>query len=213
MASYVKIRSTALHTGMVPFHPPGGSGMQLKTRNGFRPCSHCGEVYRANAEHFYVRKSGGLSSECRSCFRQRNSRNQKVRHHAGGVEYHLGYIARSAKLRARKNTIAYDIDRRHLAFLLQKQSGLCALSRIPLTFAKGLGHVSTNASIDRIDPNKGYTRGNIQLVACQVNAMKSNLDIRKLAEWCQLVLDGLDSALHPISTTRTSALTAPDRSA
>lgn len=187
--------------------------MRLKTRDGFRPCSHCGKVYVANMEHFYGKKDGSLSSECRSCFRQRSSWNQRVRHHAGGVEYHLAYIARSAKLRARKNKLAYDIDAQFLAFLLQKQNGLCALSRVPLTFAKGVGHVPTNASIDRLDPNKGYTRDNVQLVANQVNTMKSNLDIRGLVEWCQLVLAGLGSPLLPVSTTRTSASTAPGQSA
>ena len=167
--------------------------MQLKNLNGFRPCSHCGKVYAANAKYFYQKKSGILSSECRPCFRQRSSRNQKTRHHAGGVDYHLGYIASSARQRARKHKLAYDIDVRWLAFILRKQNGLCALSRVPLTFTKGAGHVSTNASIDRIDPNKGYTRENVQLVAHQVNTMKSNRSISELAEWCRLVLAGLGS--------------------
>src|SRR6266511_3136339 len=104
------------------------------------------------------KKDGALSSECRPCFRQRSSKNQKVRHHTGGVDYHLGYIARSAKQRARKFQVAYDIDAQFLALLLERQNGLCAVSRVPLTFAKGRGHILTNASIDRIDPNKGYTK-------------------------------------------------------
>lgn len=188
--------------------------MRLKTRNGLRPCSHCGKVYPANTEYFYQWTDRGLlSSECRSCLRQRSSMNQKTRHYAGSIDYHLAYIARSAKLRARKNNIAYDIDPHYLSFLLQKQSGPCALSRVPLTFAKGVGHLPTNASIDRIDPDKEYIRGNIQLVACQVNTMKSNLDIHQLAEWCRLLLDGLGPRLHPVSTKRTSAATSPGRSA
>lgn len=188
--------------------------MRLKTRNGLRPCSRCGKVYAANGEQFYKRRDNGLlSSECRSCFRQRSSRNQKVRHHAGGVDYHLAYIARSAKLRARKNKLTYDIDARYLASLLQNQNGLCALTRVQLTFAKGVGHIPTNASIDRIDPNKGYTKDNVQLVACQVNTMKSNLDIRELAHWCRSVLDGLSSLLPPVPTTPASGLTIPCQSA
>lgn len=187
--------------------------MRLKNRNGFRPCGHCGRLYAANAEHFYEKKDGSLSSECRACFRQRSSKNQKARHHAGGVEYHLTYIARAAKLRARKARAAYDIDSRFLAFLLQRQGGRCALSRVPLTFTKGVGHVPTNASIDRIDSNKGYTKANVQLVAHQVNTMKSNLDVGHLAEWCRLVLTGLESTIHPSSTKRSAAVIAHGLSA
>jgi hypothetical protein len=168
--------------------------MQLKTRNGLRPCGHCGQVFAADAEHFYQKKNGIWSSECRGCFRQRSSQNQKARHHSGGVSYHLAYIARSAKLRARKNRLEYEIDAHFLTSLLQKQDGCCALSRVLLTFAKGIGHVATNASIDRIDPNKGYTRDNVQLVAHQVNTMKSNRTLGELVEWCKLVLEGVNSS-------------------
>src|SRR5439155_17534023 len=123
--------------------------MRLKTRNGSRPCGRCGRLYPANTKHFYEKKDGCLSSECRPCFRQRSSKNQKARHHAGGIDYHLAYIARCAKQRARKNRLPYDIDARFLAILLRKQNGVCALSQVLLTFAKGAGHVATNASIDR----------------------------------------------------------------
>jgi hypothetical protein len=121
----------------------------------------------------------------------RSSANQKARHHAGRVAYHLAYITRSARLRARKSRLAFDIDAEYLEALLRDQRGLCAVSGVELTFAKGKGHVSTNASIDRIDPHRGYTRGNVQVVAWQVNAIKSNLDLAELARGCRLILGGL----------------------
>jgi hypothetical protein len=174
--------------------------MRLKTRNGIRHCGLCGKEYPATTEHFYQKKDGSLTSECRSCVRQRSSENQKVRHHAGGVKYHLAFIARSAKLRARKQGLTYDIDADYLATLLQRQKGLCAVSQVPMTFAKGTGHVPTNASIDRIDPNAGYTRKNVQLVAHQVNTMKSNLGLAALAEWCRLILAGVGSSMAPVES-------------
>jgi hypothetical protein len=163
--------------------------MRKKTINGLRPCSACHEILPATATYFYATTGRSLSSECRSCFRERSSRNQKKRHHAGGVEYHLAYITRAARQRARRDKIAYDIDATYLHQLLDLQSGLCAISKVPLTFTKGSGHIATNASIDRIDPKKGYTKDNVQLLAFQVNAMKSNLNIDQLMEWCRLVLN------------------------
>lgn len=164
--------------------------MRKKNVNGLRPCRACGEMLSADSEHFYQRENGCLSSECRNCFRHRSSKNQKTRHHAGGVDYHLSYIMRAARHRARKASIECNIDAEFLKVLLEKQGALCAISKIPLTFTKGQGHIPTNASIDRIDPAKGYVKNNIQLVANQVNTMKSNLSLEQLMMWCNLILKG-----------------------
>jgi len=162
--------------------------MRKKDVNGLRPCNTCGEVLSADSEHFYQKKNGALSSECRDCFRHRSSRNQKARHHAGGVDYHLSYIARSVRQRSRKTGVKCDIDAEFLKVLLKRQSSLCAISGIPLSFIKGQGHIPTNASVDRINSAKGYTKDNVHLVAHQVNTMKSNLSIDQLMDWCELVL-------------------------
>lgn len=163
--------------------------MRQKNVNGFRPCGTCGEMLPASSEHFYPKNEGGLSSECRDCFRRRSSKNQKTRHHAGGEDYHLSYLMRGVRHRARKASIECDIDAGFLKILLSEQNGLCAVSGIPLTFTKGQGHIPTNASVDRIDPTKGYAKDNIQLVAHQVNTMKSNLSFDQLIVWCQLILN------------------------
>lgn len=164
--------------------------MRKKSINGLRPCSACGETLSADSEHFYQKKDGSLSSECRSCFCLRSSKNQKTRHHAGGVDYHLSYVMRGVRHRARKASIECDIDAEFLNVLLEKQGELCAISKIPLTYTKGQGHIPTNASVDRIDPTRGYTKDNIQLVANQVNTMKSNLSLEQLMMWCNLILKG-----------------------
>jgi hypothetical protein len=164
--------------------------MRKKDVNGRRPCSTCGEILSADSEHFYQKKDGSLSSECRTCFRQRSSRNQKTRHYAGGKDYHMSYIARGVRQRARKSGVEGDIDAEFLKVLLKEQGRLCAISGIPLTFIKGQGHIPTNASVDRIDSTKGYTKDNVQLVAHQVNVMKLNLSIAQLIDWCRLVLKG-----------------------
>lgn len=43
-----------------------------------------------------------------------------------------------------------------------------------MTFYLDNGRTFTNISIDRITPNLGYTKENIQLVCMAVNQMKSN---------------------------------------
>ena len=46
----------------------------------------------------------------------------------------------------------------------------------------------TTASIDRIDPNKGYVRGNVQILSALANRIKTNAgpeEVMKVALWYQ----------------------------
>ena len=69
--------------------------------------------------------------------------------------------------------------------LLEKQNGLCAISKVPLTCIKipNNDKVLTNLSIDRVDSSRGYELDNIQLVCAIVNIMKSNLSMTEFNWW------------------------------
>lgn len=42
----------------------------------------------------------------------------------------------------------------------------------------------TNASIDRVDPTKGYTEDNIQLVCVALNKFRINTPVNDFIDWC-----------------------------
>ena len=71
----------------------------------------------------------------------------------------------SSKRRAAKGRLnmVYEITIYDVVNIFKKQYGLCAISQMPLEFHNG------NISIDRIDPSKGYTKVNTQLVRSQYN--------------------------------------------
>ena len=46
----------------------------------------------------------------------------------------------------------------------------------------------TNASVDRIDSNRGYVEDNVQLVCKAVNLMKNELTMDELDYWCCCIL-------------------------
>ena len=71
----------------------------------------------------------------------------------------------SSKKRAAKGRLnmVYELTVDDLIDIFKKQFGLCAISQMPLEFHNG------NISIDRIDPSKGYTKVNTQLVRSQYN--------------------------------------------
>ena len=88
-----------------------------------------------------------------------------------------------------KKDIQCNIDLQYLHELWNTQKGLCALSGIPMTYYFDSGRVPTNVSVDRINSNLGYIKGNLQLVCMAVNQMKSDLTIEQLKYFCKSILE------------------------
>jgi hypothetical protein len=83
----------------------------------------------------------------------------------------------------RKNFKCF-VDVEDLHNLWQQQNGLCAYTKLPLTSE---AHQLNTVSLDRIDSNKDYIVGNIQLVCVPVNRMKLDMTEQQFVEFCQLV--------------------------
>lgn len=71
----------------------------------------------------------------------------------------------------------------------------CPYLDCELTFIRGRGLVQTNASIDRIDPQLGYVKENIQIISFLANVMKHNATEQQLIAFAKGVLKQ-----HAIST-------------
>lgn len=91
----------------------------------------------------------------------------------------------SAKTRAKKKNIFYDLDMEYLVQLWDEQMGLCALSGVEMGYT-GTGWAS--ASLDRIDPDKGYAKGNVQWVCWRVNDAKSNMKNEDFITMCRAIV-------------------------
>lgn len=102
-----------------------------------------------------------------------------------------GYILLLIKKEERKHLKVEDILE-----IYNKQNGLCAISKVPLTCIKipKTTKVHTNLSIDRIDSNKGYELDNIQLVCAIINTMKLNLSMDEFAWWVKQAAGGLENS-------------------
>lgn len=66
----------------------------------------------------------------------------------------------------------------------QKQNGLCAYTKLPLT---SQAHQLNTVSLDRIDSDKDYTADNIQLVCVPINRMKLDMTEDQFINLCRLV--------------------------
>lgn len=86
----------------------------------------------------------------------------------------------------------FDIDTEYVMSLLVKQQGLCALTGWPLEFTRGGtwdGKNPRGATMDRINNNRGYVRGNIQLVCGMPNNIRNKLSMAEFKKLCRAVVD------------------------
>lgn len=91
-----------------------------------------------------------------------------------------------AKCRDNPQEVSVDID--YLMKIGNKQKWKCALSGVDLQFIPGKGKKNPFVvTIDRIDSNKGYVKGNIQLLAWQVNRAKGDYSTKEFMKMCTQV--------------------------
>jgi hypothetical protein len=84
----------------------------------------------------------------------------------------------------------FDLTPEYVWSLYEKQNRLCSLSGLPIVFfADSNKRYEQTASVDRIDSNKGYIKGNIQIVNKVINQMKSYMSDEEFIAFCNLVAE------------------------
>lgn len=92
-----------------------------------------------------------------------------------------GGLRKGARVRSLEHSIT--IEYAWNIFIAQNRK--CALSGIPIEFYKPrTPQSSQTASLDRIDPSKGYIEGNVQWVHKTINKMKMNLSQDEFIQLC-----------------------------
>ena len=80
-------------------------------------------------------------------------------------------LCRGAKRRALRRGLDFDLQTEDVLDLWEDQQGKCLLSGIPFSHKKGQRGKAHYASpsLDRIDPAKGYSKGNVRLICYGLN--------------------------------------------
>jgi len=133
--------------------------------------------------------NNGSKRTCSAC---------KMRKHeqavSGSYEAYLRnlYAKSKSKVKSgeRGSHVDFNLEPDDLLKLWEKQEGRCAISGVVLTHHKdGSGVKDFNASIDRINNDRGYSPDNIQLVCFRVNIMKHTLSADMLYWWIRTIND------------------------
>lgn len=138
---------------------------------------------------------GGYRNQCKECLRKRNKEqrvweNRKESYNAAMRRYrstekgaiHTSYQA--AKGRAKKVGMPFDLDLEYVTELFYQQNGKCALTGVDMQPKSG----RMSPSLDKMDPGLGYVRGNVQWLTWKANAVKQDLTMEELFQFCETVL-------------------------
>jgi hypothetical protein len=142
----------------------------------------CGEYRKKRTAE--LKSPNGVSCGCEKY--KTGSKNKKWKGH-GDIHGKFFYKIKSG---ATKRKYKFDVDIEYIWDLFLSQNKKCALTGIELYFpinSKDLDSGAWNASLDRIDNDKGYIEGNVQWVHKHINIMKWVHTEKYFIELCNLV--------------------------
>jgi hypothetical protein len=152
-------------------------------------CSTCNVTLPLTKENFYKRNDSetGFQHRCKKCLKKDENRVARLVKKDDLLLF-LKDRLNGAKHRAISKSIEFDIDLKYLNDLWTSQKGLCNITKIKMNHTILKGKVKNNVSIDRINPELGYVKGNVQLICNIVNVMKSDMSMDDLKYFCKLII-------------------------
>lgn len=164
-------------------------------------CQYCKKIFEKELRYYKRSEKKGLlhfcSMSCASKHKMINHPNLmnnitpgKETDEVSPYRKYMGSIRSRCKIKNLERTI----DLMDLKKLWEKQQGLCAISGIPMILPPSTSsHVNTNhphlASIDRIDPNKGYEINNIQWICLIAQYCKNIYTTEEVIFFCNAVVE------------------------
>ena len=165
-------------------------------KDGKLLCHICGKYYDPSVFHlaggnkYSIRN--GRDTRCPTC---KALQNKQARLNYSDEKQLYTVLQKrwfGAKRRAGEHNIPFTITKEDLLELWNKQEGKCAISKIPMTYELDQGRIFTNVSVDQIEPKKGYTKENIQLICMAVNQLKSDFDMNTILYICKQIIQNYD---------------------
>mgnify|MGYP005731371181 CR=1 FL=1 len=136
-----------------------------------KTCSRC--LIEKPFESYEKRKSRNTyRTVCKECKLARHRKRYAERKEDNPIAHR----AKRLVLKCRQQGIECDITPEHLQALW---TGKCDVSKLEISFDHHRVH-DLYPEIDRFDPTKGYTKGNVRWLSRRMNNLKSNATIEEL---------------------------------
>lgn len=150
----------------------------------------CSKCPSCKDEQAYTRMDHAKTSHasgwrCKACASQDRAFSSTLTGYEGDIR--LGWYRRFEKSAADRG-LRWELSAQYLNSLWAQQDGRCALSGVQLDNK----YATETVSIDRIDSDKGYVVGNVQLVHKVLNLMKRHMPDEEFVAWCKLVAENFN---------------------
>ena len=160
-------------------------------------CDNCGIKFEKPLSELTRNKNLGRKNFCsRTCVGKNNTKNFGDKRSDYDISQHSGnsrdeFTGLRALLRRIKSKYHnYDVDLIYLKELWDKQN-ICVYTGVELQLPKwkGVNNPLYTASIDRVDSEKGYVRGNIQFISITSNHAKNSMSHQQMINFCNLIIE------------------------
>lgn len=133
-------------------------------------CKQCGQEFRiTNSIHIFC------SQKCQTKFwRDANPESAIKRTKNYRMRNPIKMKLTRVKARALKKNIDFNISEEDI-----KYPNTCPVLGIPIDLSKS-NNQWNNPSLDRIDNNKGYLKGNVRVISKRANTLKSDATVEEL---------------------------------
>jgi len=169
-------------------------------------CKYCGnDIQKIKAEYERRLKKKAVGFFCNlkcsgSFFNAKHLEKYKGNYsHLKGYENNrldeyspFKYSLNKAKSRSRERKEETDLTLEYLKEIYDKQNGLCPYTNIKMEIPRSsqdedIKKSPTKLSLDRIDPNLGYIKGNVEFVCYCINVMKNDFTKEKTLEFIKKI--------------------------
>lgn len=152
--------------------------------NGQKWCGHCERYLPVSAFNLNPSRAGGFDLFCRDCKEQLRLKHRFL----GGAREWLSFRINQLKSHYEGEC---DIDVDYMLGVLEQQHGKCFISKVKLEFGSNSLRA---ASLERLDQDKGFIRGNVVFVAdVSKVARTGNSDLSNIL---LELIDGLSSRVR-----------------
>ena len=161
-----------------------------------RMCSECLVVYDGIEEHFHHKQNRGNDAwsyepRCKPCHRTWNAKRKSA--YRADPEAMIRQRITAFKHRAEAQGVQFDLDADYLIQQWVTQNGLCFYTETKIDFELISSSQKTahpqQPSLDRMDPNKGYIKGNVVWCSHRINTMKGNFTYDEFIQMCSHITD------------------------
>ena len=191
MGEYVKMRQQGK---TIRRYPNGDDPLKEKLFGKTKTCSKCKETkiifkFHYKNDCYKGRHRYRIQAECGECREKQRHAKYSATPEAFIMRSVQTIRQESARLKKRRKRVTLTMDQFMEEWRKQfKEYGLiCPLSGQEMTYVQGLGVIQTNISIDRIDSDKDYEKGNVQFICRRVNSMKQEFSKEDLVFWSRAI--------------------------